>query len=449
MPSSVDSNLPKPNKRFLASVIRNVDGHNASLIRAQERAARDVRDEKGYGESSRTGRGSAASRMFGGAVKGMGSGGVRRREGDDGRRREESDRYLGADAYRPQNRRNRRGHEEEEDEHDRRRSRRRDDGEEHKERQSRRKSNEMERRGNSSRRRRHDSDASEDDKRLDRRSRPRATWREDATDEEDDYRRSHGSSRRTNDNDDERDRRKGKPGDDREYEHDFDDGGKSRPKAKRRSRSPADDTHRLKGKGAQRSRSPSTARVPNAKIREPSKSPPPVPYDSPSPPPARLSKMDKYFANTYDPRMDLGEVPREGMISTVGWDNMLAILKERGKKVCSSIARRPDFAYGTQRRHLSPTLSDDHMGVPSGITLRSPSPDLSGSARRLEKAEKRKRKDERRKRRGSDSDDEDLRRRERKKKETGKMVSSLGEEKGMFGVAYSKKGAVREWDVGK
>jgi hypothetical protein len=45
--------------------------------------------------------------------------------------------------------------------------------------------------------------------------------------------------------------------------------------------------------------------------------------------------MDKYFESDYDPRLDLGEVPRNGYVPEVGWDNMLAILKERGKKVSS------------------------------------------------------------------------------------------------------------------
>lgn len=90
------------------------------------------------------------------------------------------------------------------------------------------------------------------------------------------------------------------------------------------------------------------------------------------------------------------------------------------------------------------------MGVPAGITLRSPSPDLSSSARRLEKAEKKRRKEERRKRRGLDSDEESEKRAERKKKEKAReSVGMISDGKGMFDVAYSKKGAVREWDVGK
>ena len=76
---------------------------------------------------------------------------------------------------------------------------------------------------------------------------------------------------------------------------------------------------------------------------QPSKSaaPPPPPADvppsppPPSPPVAPLSKMDRYFDTTYDPRLDLGEIPAEGMIASVGWDNMLAVIKDKGKKVSS------------------------------------------------------------------------------------------------------------------
>ena len=43
--------------------------------------------------------------------------------------------------------------------------------------------------------------------------------------------------------------------------------------------------------------------------------------------------MDKYFKQDYDPRLDVGSVPKEGIVADVGWDNMLAVLKERGQKV--------------------------------------------------------------------------------------------------------------------
>lgn len=54
--SSPPSRVPNTNKRFLASVIRNVEGHNQALLRQQEREAeRDARraERKHAGESSR------------------------------------------------------------------------------------------------------------------------------------------------------------------------------------------------------------------------------------------------------------------------------------------------------------------------------------------------------------------------------------------------------------
>ena len=51
--------------------------------------------------------------------------------------------------------------------------------------------------------------------------------------------------------------------------------------------------------------------------------------------------MDKYFTPAYDPRLDLGEVPAEGLIQAVGWDGMLEVLKERGRKVNSIILFPP------------------------------------------------------------------------------------------------------------
>ncbi|KAG8886566.1 hypothetical protein FRB98_001214 [Tulasnella sp. 332] len=40
-----DVNLPKPNKRFLNNIIRNVDDHNASIIHSQAKAAADAKEE--------------------------------------------------------------------------------------------------------------------------------------------------------------------------------------------------------------------------------------------------------------------------------------------------------------------------------------------------------------------------------------------------------------------
>jgi hypothetical protein len=43
--------------------------------------------------------------------------------------------------------------------------------------------------------------------------------------------------------------------------------------------------------------------------------------------------MDRYFQSSYDPRLDVGDVPKDGPVLAVGWDNMLAVMKERGVKV--------------------------------------------------------------------------------------------------------------------
>lgn len=75
--------------------------------------------------------------------------------------------------------------------------------------------------------------------------------------------------------------------------------------------------------------------APPSAIPPPPPSAPP-PGDSPPLPPSpprMASKMDKYFNTSYDPRLDLGEVPAEGLIQAVGWDGMLEVLKERGRKV--------------------------------------------------------------------------------------------------------------------
>ena len=48
------------------------------------------------------------------------------------------------------------------------------------------------------------------------------------------------------------------------------------------------------------------------------------------------SKMDRYFEESYNPQLDLTGVlpiPSSGLVPDIGWDNMLAVLKEKGKKV--------------------------------------------------------------------------------------------------------------------
>ena len=42
----IDINAPKPNKRFLSSIIRSTDDHNKSILRAQAMAAQEAREER-------------------------------------------------------------------------------------------------------------------------------------------------------------------------------------------------------------------------------------------------------------------------------------------------------------------------------------------------------------------------------------------------------------------
>lgn len=301
---SPDPSLPKPNKRFLASVIRTVDGHNNALLRSQAEAAKQARNERmpgpsrpnTIGSSSRAS-GGAASRLFGGAVKDMArndSAKIRSRErehrGDERtvRRRDEERREDGERSSRS-------GHDRRDDKHNRwddnRRSRdvdkdsrdsthksRNDNYDRHHGRHERRKDRSYERKGYGS-----DGDQSR-----------------------------HRSRRGDVDDDSERDRKGRK----RRYDRD--------------SRSPSPSKRRHSSIMSSPASKP---------LRDPT--PPPPPQDlssSPSPPP--VSKMDKYFESSYDPRLDLPAVPAQGLVAEVGWDNMLAILKERGKKVCCLVFLR-------------------------------------------------------------------------------------------------------------
>jgi len=116
------------------------------------------------------------------------------------------------------------------------------------------------------------------------------------------------------------------------------------------------------------------------------------------------SKMDKYFSPTYDPRLDITplassssgltiEVPATGLVDNAqfeGWDAMLELIR----------LRREDRA---EKKRL------DRMGL------------------------------------GCKDKDRDG----RGKKGKG-MVSAAAEDgRGIMGIEYKKKGAVREWDMGK
>ncbi|OCF44662.1 hypothetical protein I317_01549 [Kwoniella heveanensis CBS 569] len=434
---SPDPTLPKTNKRFLASVIRTVDGHNTALLRQQAQSAREARDEK-LGESStgrsRAGSGSAASRLFGGAVRslgGTGSGISSRSRSDKGKERErvgDDDRHG---VSRLAGRRDRDGRDLRE--RVRERDRRSDDFE-----SARYKD-------------RNDQEADSHDGRRERSDH-----------------RDHGErareARRDRDRDEDENGRFGE--DDRPRSH---RGGRERERGQSPTHNQVQNDS-LKAKTAfQDYRSPS-------KFRSRSRPPTLSPSSSPPPPAERISKMDKYFTSSYDPRTDLPAVPSEGLIQEVGWDNMLAILKERGQK----------------KRRRSLDLSEtDLPAPPPGILPSSYSPSRSASPdtirRRVDKKERRARREERRARRRrergkyaseSDSDvssaneererererERDRRRRKERKKEKekekgkgkeDKKYNGLKKEGGqsgsgiLDGYEYVKKGGTRAWDVGK
>lgn len=367
-------------------MIRTVDGHNSALLRAQAMAARDVR--VGRGESSRSG----ASRLFGGAMRSVG----RERESRGSDRERESRRH-GRDAEEVDERWRRDGtlrrsaRDEEDEINERKRNHeRRDRG------RSRRSYRDEEEEVNGRRR----NDGRSELSRRERRERDRRS------------RRDQGGRPQEESDEDSRHRRT----------HQSEQDGKTNG---------ADDEEEHRSKHTNRHTKPSRSPLPVAS--SPPVKPSPLPPSPTLPPALALSKMDKYFNREYDPRFDLGEVPKEGFIGEVGWHNMLAILKERGKK----------------RRHHSPTLSDDPLDIPAATAIRASSPSRMDNVKPRRKEKKMRWSDE------SDDERERGKRKEKKKQEKQReknlttTVNGDGDGKGMFDMAYVKKGGVREWDVGK
>lgn len=223
------------------------------------------------------------------------------------------------------------------------------------------------------------------DRSADRRDRRRNEREYDRSDQRREKERVEGrrSGRRDSDSDEESERRssrarKGTDDHSRKHRDRYDSDGKRQSRRRRdrersksqdrdRERRSERDDSRLGSKDKSRSgrerdesdsdrhRRHSPRSRPSRKIKD--QPPPPDSPPPPSPPlPGRepISRMDKYFTQDYDPRFDVGEVPRTGIVTDVGWDSMLSILKERGKKV-SRFAQHLDLT--TQRRRNSPGLS--------------------------------------------------------------------------------------------
>ncbi|WWC72052.1 uncharacterized protein I206_106012 [Kwoniella pini CBS 10737] len=366
-------NLPKTNKRFLASVIRNVDGHNSALLKSQAQSAYEIRSERGESSSRKQ----VGNRLFGGALRDVG----RNTNNVKGKERER-ERIQDADSN----------------------SRRREDD----------------------------------------RVKPRSERYEDDVDySRNDVDPDHHRSRdrgRSSDQDRFRDRSRDRT---RDRSRDRDDpvpGRNSRRHDSERSDNISrnyDKRSRSPSRSLKRSESPKPTKE-SAKLPSPS----PTASRSSAPPLAPpLSKMDKYFSTTYDPRLDFASIPKQGLIEDVGWDNMLAILKEKGKK----------------RRHQSPSLLDDISAPPKGVLPSKRQLDEYEIERKLKKKEKKERK----LRQGWDSEDEERERKrkskKKKEKEEDEKYLNLKKEGGLNkstsglldGYNYVKKGGTREWDAGK
>lgn len=131
---------------------------------------------------------------------------------------------------------------------------------------------------------------------------------------------------------------------------------------------------------------------PSKRKRDKARDAPPPPPTSPPPLPAHLpSKMDRYFEDSYDPRLDVAplavpSIPSTGLIDDAdfaGWDAMLEVIRRR----------REDKE---EKRQL------ERMGV------------------------------------GKE-----------KEREKGKEKEGKGEVTDIMAIEYKKRGAVREWDLGK
>ncbi|KAI0299887.1 hypothetical protein BC826DRAFT_993935 [Russula brevipes] len=172
-----DSNVPKTNKRFLSSIIRNTDDHNKTILRAQALSAADIRTERDAQlRADRQARAREAAAAERARRSGCGRGDSWDRDRDHRRRDRSRERYgsdEGEDRWQPSKRRRDDGDEEEDHPGSRSARRRRHGGE------------------GSSRRHRHRSRApSDDEEREKRRRRRRRTSRSRSRDPNRDNERS-------------------------------------------------------------------------------------------------------------------------------------------------------------------------------------------------------------------------------------------------------------------
>lgn len=360
LPTAPDPNAPRPNKRFLSSIIKSTDDHNKTILRAQARAAQEIKREKDERErrdrKARAEEAVAAERM-------------RRRRPDhdehiwDSRR--ERDRRRDKDRSRGKEKSSGRHHKDDKDDdsHYRHRSSRRrnqsrsaskERDSDAKHRKSSQRSPSPMRAGSSDNRqhrrhRRHDDDNSRKKRRHTSRSTsPRRAGSPPQPIPEipvsrkrtrsvslsnDDYNKTNKQARHLS-------RRHTRspsqssqtsPDDEAvEFTEEIPPSPKYKAGAPDRFPKPRPRTH----SPSPPPRRPRHSVAPSGShhtVRSPSSSPPPLP-------PAQLpSKMDKYFKDSYDPRLDVAtlpvpNVPATGLISDAefeGWDAMLALIRQR------------------------------------------------------------------------------------------------------------------------
>ncbi|KAJ6520159.1 hypothetical protein C8R45DRAFT_918960 [Mycena sanguinolenta] len=379
-----DSNAPRTNKRFLTSIIRSTDDHNKTILQAQAQAAQELKRERDDAERK-------ARRAL--AEEAVAAEKLRRSRGEGSSRRKAKpadgwDHWDGRTAERPKRKQRDwetwNGEDSDEDERDRSgrhrsrsrdQRRRRDD-----DRYSSSKPSRRERSEGKSRRHR------SDDKRSRRRARSYSDDEQDSADNRGRPTRSTSKPRRyaldslsparsSTETDDSRPRKRRRSASG-SRSHSWSESRRSRdpsPAAPKSSDVTARELElRQKLKSARKDERPSKPSSPPRKSkrdrtrtpspsRERTKTPePPLKRAKPQPPSSRTtrppshlpsrsptpgpdpeiqlpSKMDKYFEESYDPRLDVApltvpKVPATGLINNAefeGWDAMLELIRMR------------------------------------------------------------------------------------------------------------------------
>ncbi|CED83211.1 hypothetical protein [Phaffia rhodozyma] len=150
--------------------------------------------------------------------------------------------------------------------------------------------------------------------------------------------------------------------------------------------------------------------------RDPNASSPPPPSSLPES--TKPSKMDKYFEEDYDPRLDVAPVPKQGLVGE-GWERMLDLLKE--KEEAKRRAKKEKKRQEKADRKAARKSRKNVLGSSS-----SSDSDTSTERRR--------------------------RKRRKEKKEASKpewLKDMENREKGVMEMQYTKRGEARAWDKDK